>query len=118
MKKEEIKEKAKQFYEDVTRKAGWFYWDAKKWVRDNKEIVIIAAPIALGVCKELMKVTVKNKQLKEEQRLKDRYIYDRSNMHYYELRRDLTTREWLEIEERKRRGESLGWILNDMRVLK
>lgn len=45
-------------------------------------------------------------------------IYDRSTGHYYEMRRKPKTSEWLRIEEENKKGKPLGWILNDMKLLK
>jgi hypothetical protein len=56
--------------------------------------------------------------VKQEAHLKDEYIYDRSNGHYYELRRKIKSSEWQMIDQRKREGEMLGDILQDMRLLK
>lgn len=50
-------------------------------------------------------------------RPKHLYCYDRSLGHYWKLRRELTNEEWLEIDKRKKNGERLSDILDDMRVL-
>lgn len=59
----------------------------------------------------------RNSAIREQQRLKDEYIYDRSLGSYWKLRRKRTPGENLEIERRKAAGESLGNILSDMKLL-
>ena len=59
----------------------------------------------------------KHAALAKEQDLKDLYCYDRSLGHYWKLRRELTNDEWLEIDKRKKEGERLSDILDDMKVL-
>ena len=50
--------------------------------------------------------------------MKDLYCYDRSLGHYWRLRRELSNKEWLEIDQRKKNGERLADILDEMKVLK
>lgn len=59
----------------------------------------------------------RKKDLREQQRLRDEYIYDRSLGSYWRTRRKMTNGEKLEVERRRRQGESLGEILRDMRLL-
>lgn len=59
----------------------------------------------------------RKKDLREQQRLREEYIYDRSIGDYWHTRRKLTNGDKLEIERRRRGGESLGDILNDMGLL-
>lgn len=79
---------------------------------------MILGPVLVTGVVELVKITSRNARVDEERQLKERYIYDRRTGHYYALRRKLRSSEWIEIDERKRSGESLGVILRDMRVLK
>lgn len=89
------------------------------WCRANKEVIALTAPVAVGGAFELAKTIVKAKQTNDEKALKERYIYDRSNGHYYECRRKVKNREWAEIDARHTlTGESIGSILQDMRLLK
>jgi len=59
----------------------------------------------------------RKKDLREQQRLRDEYIYDRSLGSHWRTRRKMTNGEKLEVERRRRQGESLGEILRDMRLL-
>lgn len=91
---------------------------AKDWCSNNREVVIAVAPIALGGVIELIKIAARRGNVNTEKDLKEKYIYDRSQGHYYELKRKLKSSEWITIEERKNNGEPLGIILRDMKVLK
>ena len=57
-------------------------------------------------------------KLRKERNLKELYCYDRSLGHYWELRRKLTNREWIDINKRMREGKKLGEILQELKVLK
>ena len=56
--------------------------------------------------------------LRKQEELKDLYCYDRSLGHYWRLRRELSNKEWLEIDQRKKNGERLSDILAEMKVSK
>ena len=53
-----------------------------------------------------------------KEKVKDLYCYDRSVGHYWKLRRELSNKEWLEIDQREKNGERLSDILSEMKVLK
>ena len=96
-----------------------------KWIRDNKEIVLVLGPAVIGlttvvVTKSANVITslINNLNLRKEKQLKDFYCYDRSLGHYWALRRELSNREWTEIDQRKAKGERLADILNELHVLK
>ena len=98
---------------------------ACKWFKDNKEIVLVLGPAAIGLTTVVIKGGIKlatagfrHINLHEEKKLKDFYCYDRSLGHYWKLRRELTNREWTEIDKRKKNGERMGDILNELHVLK
>lgn len=104
----------KQKWADFKSKVKEKAVKAGYWVVDNKEFVAVAAPMVLG----LSRFAWKNSRLKEEKRLKTKFVYDRSGGFYWELRRPMTTRERREFDRRKAYGERTGNILADMRVLK
>lgn len=56
--------------------------------------------------------------LDKEQQMKDLYCYDRSQGHYWQLKRKLSNSDWVKINERRSAGETLANILADMNVLK
>jgi hypothetical protein len=59
-----------------------------------------------------------NKEMKKQEDLKNLYCYDRSLGHYWKLKRELTNSEWVEIDKRKKNGEHLADILDELKVLK
>jgi len=68
------------------------------------------------VSMEDFKREAKKRAFKEK--AKDLYCYDRSVGHYWKLRRELSNKEWLEIDQREKNGERLSDILSEMKVLK
>lgn len=92
-------------------KAENWYHKNRSWVDPTVSGCLVVLPLAF-------RFAGKRVNLAKEQQLKDMYIYDRSHGHYWELRRKLSTRELLEIDRRKDKGESLVDILESMRVLK
>lgn len=115
-----MKEK-KTFKEWLDEKSDWTKCKlhcAVERCKEHKETVIVFGPVIMGGIIEICKISTKRHVVNEEKALKERYIYDRSTGHYYELKRQPKSREWLMIEQRKKNGETLGMILNDMRLLK
>lgn len=112
------KKTLKEWFEEKSDWAKWKIHLAAEWCKNNKEAVIVFGPVILGGIIEIAKISTKRHNVNEEKALKERYIYDRSTGHYYELRRKPKSSEWLQIEQRKQNGETLGWVLNDMRLLK
>ena len=92
--------------------------NGKDWVVRNKEAVITLTPIVIGGITTVAKVVGKRVNLHKQEDLKDLYCYDRSLGHYWRLRRELTNQEWLEIDKRKKNGERLSDILDELKVLK
>lgn len=105
------KEKARAWWKNTRNKA-------ETWWAENKEIVSVVAPAALGAAAWGFRVLGKRANLRKEQTLKDKFVYDTSLGHYWELKKKLTNEQWVEIENRRRNGESLGNILARMGVLK
>lgn len=94
------------------------FQDGKEWVIDNKETIIVLAPVVIGGVTTITKVVGKQMKLHKEKVLKNLYCYDRSLGHYWRLKRELTNKEWVSIDRRKSNGERLADILTEMRVLK
>lgn len=92
--------------------------NTKEWIIRNKEAIITITPIAIGSVTTIAKVVNKRLNLRKQQNLQDLYCYDRSLGHYWRLRRELTNKEWLEIDRRKKNGERLSDVLSEMKVLK
>lgn len=101
-----LKERAKTGFQKV-----------RDWGSKHKESIIVFGPILISSAVELVKILKRDKTVKEDRRLKENYIYDRSAGHYYELKRKPTNKEWMMIDE-GRKNENLGMVLNDMELLK
>ena len=102
----------------IKEKANSKIQKGKDWVVRNKEAVITLTPIVIGGITTVAKVVGKHVNLHKQEDLKDLYCYDRSLGHYWKLRRELTNQEWLEIDKRKKNGERLSDILDELKVLK
>lgn len=88
------------------------------WISNNKEVVLLVGPSLLACTTAGIKAVSKHVNLHKEQDLKDLYCYDRSLGHYWRLRRELTNAEWVQIDKRKKNGERLADILDELKVLK
>lgn len=108
----------KMSFEDLKKKANGVYGSGKTWAKENKETLIVFGPVLVGSLVEMVKVVSRSSTIRENKRLKDNYIYDRSAGHYYEAKRKLKNKEWLQVDERHKNGESIGDILSDMGLLK
>lgn len=106
-KKREFKEKAKQKIHN-----GY------EWFLAHKDEIVFLTPIVVGGITTVAKVVCKRVNQRKDEELHDLYCYDRSLGHYWRLKRELSNKEWLEIDKRKKEGERLADILADMRVLK
>lgn len=107
-------EKKRELKEKFNSKAQAAY----EWFLENKDAIVFLTPMVVGGITTVAKVVGKRINLHKEQELQDLYCYDRSLGHYWRLKRELSNKEWLEIDKRKKNGERLADILADMRVLK
>lgn len=114
----DLTEKEESKKDKIVKKVKAKLNDGKEWVKRNKEAVIVMAPFALSGLNTIIKVTGKRSNLRKEEQLKDLYCYDRSMGHYWRLKRKLSNKEWIEVNARKKRGERIGDILDDLKVLK
>lgn len=103
---------------EIKEKINTKIQNGKEWFNRNKEAVITLTPIVIGGVTTIVKVVGKRSNLRKQEDLKDLYCYDRSLGHYWRLRRELSNKEWLEIDQRKKNGERLSDILAEMKVLK
>lgn len=104
--------------EELKNKLFAIKYKGENWYYKNKSWVAPAVSVGLTATPFIVRFVTKRTNLVKEQNLKDKYIYDRSHGHYWELRRKLSTRELMEIDRRKDKGESLVDILESMRILK
>jgi len=90
------------------------------WVVQNPEAAAIIIPLGFATVKGVGKTVdraERKRMLKKEEELKDLYIYDRSIGTYLKMNRKPKQSEYIEIENRKRSGESLTQILRSMRLI-
>ena len=114
LKKFRREQKKREFKEKVHSKIQ----NGKDWCYENKDLIVQLAPAAIGVLAIGTKAIGKHANLKKQEAVKDLYCYDRSLGHYWNLKRKLTSKEWVTINNRKKNGERLGDILDSMKVLK
>ena len=118
MTKEEFNQKVKVLKWDVS---NWAYHQEEKLKRfwnENKQEIVILAPIAVAATEKLIRNVRHDQRLKEERELKEKFVYDRSCGSYVPLKRKLSNKERLELARRKRNGETSSEILSSMRVVK
>lgn len=95
--------------------------DSIRFVNENKEAILLVTSAAVPMVAGVSKITSKalaSHRVNKEIRFKDTHIYDRSLGRYTELKRKIRPNEALKIEERRKNGEKLNSILNDMGLLK
>lgn len=114
----EEKKTFKKWFDEKQNEAKWKVHCATEWCKNHKEMITVFGPVLVGGIVEMVKISTKVHTVNEEKALKERYVYDHSAGHYYELKRQPKSSEWIQIEQRKQNGETLGMILNDMRLLK
>lgn len=92
--------------------------DGKSFAIRNKDQILAFTPVFIGGVATLYKGASKRANLRKMEDIKDLRCYDNKLGHYWKLRRELTNDEWLEIDRRKRNGEPLSDILEQLKVLK
>ncbi len=124
----------KKFEDIKTDVSVWWYgvrWNAKRkfddsveWVGKYKEELIIASPFLLfgmkmagGLVKDTIRSIDRKVDMKKEQDLQELYVYDHSLGMYHKLRRPLRPSEKIEIDRRRKDGESKIQILASMGLL-
>lgn len=117
-----VEEDKRNRFEDFKAWIGRTKDKISVWCGENKEIIVVMAPILVGSVVELVKISAKRQNIKEEEYLKNNYIYDRSNGHYYEIKNIRSSKKrnknFLEIDRRRNDGEKLYDILDSMKLLK
>ena len=106
IKKAKIKQKA----EDVKQVATYM-------ITEHPLETLLGVASLVKVTSEVGVKVSRERRLSKVENRKDLEIYDRSLGCYWNLRRPLTTREKMELNERKE-YETLGDILSDMKVVK
>lgn len=95
-------------------------WCAEKWkiIKANKELAITGCSIVVPAVIEIVKISNKKSARRADEKHRKTEMWDPVEGHWWELRRELTSSELLEVERRVRNGESRGEVLYDMGVLK
>lgn len=88
-----------------------------RFIKENPTAVPIICTAIGGITRITSKV-ISSRTAAKEIDFRQRTIYDRSLGRYIELKRPLTTRQAIEIEERRASGEKLHMILDSMNLLK
>jgi len=113
----EGKKTIKDHIQAAKDEAVWKWKECKAWCRDHEDqlisIAFVTLPSAIGFAGKM----VTSRKHRDEERHRNRSVYDPQHHHTYECRRDIKAREWEEIDRRKDDGESVYDILRDMRLL-
>lgn len=118
MTKDELKQKVKVWRWSVD---NWVYQqeDMAKWLWNNhKQEILVFGPGAIALIEKLIREINRGRRVNEDKHHREKRVYNRSCGSYIELRRKLTGKEQLELERRKKNGESIAQILSDMGVIK
>lgn len=110
----------KDRFNEAKYRAGKATIKALNWVVENKELVVVAAPVVIAVASGITKVTagcIRRHNLRAAEEIKNLYCYDRSLGHYWRLRKPLTNAQWVSINNRRKSGETLADILMSLKVL-
>lgn len=91
---------------------------ARMFYHAHKEPILAISPVVIGGGIKLVRYLAKQNTIKKKKDVKDRYIYDRSEGHYWELRRPLRSDEWTYISRQRNYGRKYADILSELGVLK
>ena len=91
---------------------------AKEFYELHTEFVLSMVPLAAGILIKVGKYAAKQNTLKKQTTIRECYIYDRSEGHYWELKRPLRTDEWTYVSKEREKGRSYADILWTLGVLK
>lgn len=93
-----------------------------KFLKENPEfaygVAVPAAAFAGRATYQAIKKHNRNKRQDKQEKMKRTRIYDRSSGNYWHLKKELSNKQWLEVNKRKKAGEKTGDILRSMKVLK
>ncbi len=94
--------------------------DAAYWIKNNPETVGIITTLGAAIIGGTVKIgkgMMRTHNLRKEQYIKERNIYDRSLGMYLHTRRPLRNKDFVTINARRNKGERLSDILIDMNIL-
>lgn len=95
-------------------------WCSEKWeiIKQNKETVIGVGSFAVPAVIEVVNISGKRRARRADDKHRKTEMWDPVEGHWWKLRRELSSRELLEVEHRVKNGESRGEVLADMGLLK
>lgn len=103
--------------EEAKVKADIFWWQSKEWAKQNPQQAEIIVATAIGATGVILKKIFSAAKIYSEKRLKDLYVYDRSLLRYWRLRRGMTVKEQIAFEQMKKSGMGVGEILTRLKLL-
>ena len=121
---EQLKWRIRSKWNAFKGKAKKWLSDAWMWTCSNLEQVVVLVPLLIALLKAIggMVITKKRGKMAAEAAIEEdlhrrRDVYDRRNGYTIRCNRDLTNSDRVEIDIRRRQGESVTQILRDMRLL-
>lgn len=103
--------------EEKKRKVKAKLAEAWEFCKEHPTESFALATAAVGGLFGIAKRADRQATIRKEQDLKDRYVWDASIGQWWTMRKKPTSGQKLEIERRKKNGESMGDILSSMRLL-
>lgn len=107
----------KERFEDFKAELRWKKMEAQAWARDHRDELVGAAIFLIPTVTKLVQTSNSKRKHSDEERHRNRSVYDPQHHHSYECKRDLKSYEWAEIDRRRDAGESVYDILTSMRLL-
>jgi hypothetical protein len=107
---ESFKRKAADIFETVKYRVSLFW-------RDHWQTILKWAPAVLAAIGGIIKIVKPSAAELHEKRMAKTW-YDPSTGFHWELKRDLTNHDRIEIMERRRAGEKVEDILRGMKIMK
>lgn len=94
--------------------------EAMRWTEDHWHDILKATPIVLSTVAAGIKVAkmIKGSAAEQHEARMSKCYYDPSTGLHWQLKRDMTNDERIELVQRKREGEYTEDILQDMKILK
>ena len=117
---EEFKNNAKYRFREFKADVRFKAQQAKDWVSNNKEFIIVATPVVIGAIAEGRKVVSQastNANRRKEQNHRDYDVWDPQGGGHLHCNRKLTNADRIEISKRRANGESAPAILEDMGLI-
>ena len=110
-------EEAKGKIKSVKSEVDWQLYRLKEWAKANPAEAATIGVAALGAVVEIGRRVDRHARLRKEERLKTRFIYDRSLGSYWTLKRVPTQAERLKIERMRQSGMKYGDILTRLNLI-